>query len=356
MEIELQAAIGPAYMATVGWAAPEVERSSARLRDLSAAKGDGPRLFQAMWSLWTVDFLRGRLGPALEVASQVLAMAQAAGDPLIRTAGHHAVGYTHFYRGEYEQALHHADEGLALFDLEREKQLASMFQFSSSSAMRCFRTEALQVLGRADAAAESLRQWRALLDDLGHAPSRAYALTQQCFFFHVQGDFEKVHQLATESRAVSMAEGFALWVPITDTFLAWAEAKQGRNANEAVNKITIAKEQIDRSLTRITEVELTTMLAETLLLANRPQEISQVVTPILEVTRRGMLGHYVPELFRLQGEGAKAMGDWKRAVALYRTAIEAASHMGAKELERRAAVALERSGTVETNAGDNDAS
>ncbi len=254
MEIDLQAAIGPAYMATVGWAAPEVERSSARLRDLAATKGDGPKLFQAMWSLWTVDFLPGRLGPALDVARQVLSMAQAAGDPLLRVAGHHAVGYTHFYRGEYEEALRHADEGLGLFDLEQERKLTSIFQFSSSAAMWCYRTEALQVLGCPTEAAESLRQWRELLDRLRHAPSNAYSLSQQCCFFHVQGDFERVHRLATEARAVSLSEGFALWVPIADTFLAWAGATQGMNPNAAVEKIKVAKELIDRSLTHITEV------------------------------------------------------------------------------------------------------
>jgi class 3 adenylate cyclase/tetratricopeptide (TPR) repeat protein len=356
MEIELQAAIGPAYMATIGWAAPEVERSCARLRDLSAAQGNGPMLFQAMWSLWTVDFLRGRLGPALEVASQVLNMAEAVGDPMVRTAGHHAVGYTHFYRGEYPEALHHARAGLALFDLDRERRLAAIFQFSSSAAIRCFLTEALQVLGRADEAAESLRQWRSLLDDLGHAPSRAFSLAQQCFFFHVQDDFEQVQRLAGDLRAVSLSEGFALWVPIADTFVAWAGARQGRNASSAVETITTAKQQIDRSLTHITEVELTSMLAETLLLANRPQDVFQVVTPVMETARRGVLGHYVPELFRLQGEAAEAMGDWKRAVALYRAAIERASQMGATRLERRAVAALERASLIETSAGEKDAS
>lgn len=340
-EIELQAALGPAYMATRGWAAPEAESSSARLRDLAAAKGDGPRLFQAMWSLWTVDFLRGRLGPALRVAQQVLDMADAVGDPMLRTAGHHAVGYTHFYRGEYEPALRHAEAGLALFDLQRELTLAAVFQFSSSAAMRCFRTEALQVLGRKQEAEQSLREWRALLELLRHAPSRAYSLTQQCFYFHGHGDHETVRQLAQQSHAISLAEGFELWLPITETFLAWADAKQGRNTGDAVERITAAKQRIDRSLTHITEVELIAMHAETLLLVGRPEEVEGVVAPALEMATENSLGHYTPELFRLQGEAVRIQGDWNRAVALYRAAVEAARQSGAKELEARALQALE---------------
>jgi tetratricopeptide (TPR) repeat protein len=356
MEMELQGAIGPAYMATMGWAAPEVEHASVRLRDLSATKQDRPRQLQAMWGLWTVDFLRGRLKHALEVASEVLTMAEYVRDPLFQTVGHQAVGYTHFYRGEYEQALHHAAEGLALFDLDRERQLISIFQLSMSSAMRCFQTKSLQVLGRTEEAADSFRRWEELLDKLRHAPSRAYALTMQCYYFHGQDDFERVHQLATEAHALSLQEGFALWLPITDTFLAWAEARQGRSATEAVEKIKLAKVEIDRSLTHLTDVELTATLAETLLLANRPQEVFQVTEPVLELAKHGALGHYLPELFRLQGEAAKAQGDWKRAVALYRTAIASASEMHSKVLEGRAIAALERSVSSEAAAREKDAS
>lgn len=343
VEIELQAAIGPAYMATVGWAAPEVERSSARLRELAASREDGPRLFQAMWSLWTVDFLRGRLAPALDVARQVLGMAESVGDPLLRVTGHHAVGYTHFYRGEYQEALRHANDGLALFDLDRERQLASVFQFSSSCAMWCYRAEALQVLGLVEEAAESVLNVRRLVDDLRHAPSRAYSLGMQCFFFHAKDDVENVHRLATETRSLALAEGFALWVAVADIFLAWAAARQGRSAFSAVEDIKLAKARYDETLTHVTELELTSVLAETLLLANRPEEVTPAVDAALRVARSGAVGHYEPELFRWQGEAAKAMGDRGRAIGFYQAAIESARRTGAKALELRAASALERS-------------
>ncbi|HXJ23951.1 MAG TPA: AAA family ATPase [Polyangia bacterium] len=343
-EIEFQAALGPAYMATRGWAAPEVQTSSARLRDLAAARGDGPRLFQAIWSLWTVEFLRARLGPALRVAQQVLNRANATGDPMLRTVGHHAVGYTHFYRGEYDAALRHAEEGLALFDLQRELALGAIFQFCSSVALLCFRTEALQVLGRPDEATRSLGEWRAMLALLRHAPSRAYSLTQQCFYFHGHGDHQTVRQLAEQAHAISLAEGYELWVPITETFLAWADAKQGRNAGDAaaaVERIKVAKQRIDSSLTHIIEVELVSMHAETLLLAGRPGEVDGVVVPALELAAQNSMGHYVPELFRLQGEAARAQGDWHRAAGLYHAAVEASRLVGARGLETRALQALQ---------------
>jgi class 3 adenylate cyclase/tetratricopeptide (TPR) repeat protein len=340
-QLELEAAIGPAYMATNGWASTEVAESSQRLRKLALDKGDGQRLFQAMWSLWTVEFLRGRLAPALDLAQQVLGMADVAGDPMLRVTGHHAVGYTHFYRGEYSEALRHAQAGLSLYDLDREKLIASIFQFSSSCALWCFQAEAQQVLGMAKEAAESIKSLRKVLSDLRHAPSNAYSLSMQCFYFHAQGNVDEVHRLATEARDLSGDEGFTLWVHVADIFLAWASARRGGDTIDAIKKIKQAKAAYDQTLTHITEIELTSMFAETLLLANRPHEVAPSVEAALRITRAGTIGHYEPELFRLQAEAARTTGNSDRAASLYRAAIDGARRVEAKMLELRSTAAMD---------------
>jgi class 3 adenylate cyclase/tetratricopeptide (TPR) repeat protein len=340
VEIELQAAIGPAYMATVGWAAPEVDISCRRLRELAAATGDGPRLYQAMWGLWTVDFLRGRLGPVLEIAQQVLEMAQAVGAPLLRVTGHHALGYTHFYRGEYQVALEHARAGLELFDLEQERAIATKFQLSSSCALLCFQAQAQQVLGLAEQANATFLRWRQLVDDLRHPPSRAYSLVQQCHFCFARGDAALVRELATEGRELSVVEGFALWVPIMDMFLAWSSVREGGDTAAAVELFKRAKVFVDGSGTHITELDFTSMLAEVLIAAERPQEVFAIAEAALAITRKGEVRHLEPELLRLQGEAARALGDPRRASAFYREAVESARAVGASALERRAESAL----------------
>jgi class 3 adenylate cyclase/tetratricopeptide (TPR) repeat protein len=342
VEIELQAAIGPAYMATVGWAAPEVERASARLRELAAAKGDGPRLFQAMWGLWTVYFLRGKLDPALEVGRQVLGMAEGAGDPLLRVAGHHALGYTHFYRGEYQEALGHAAAGLALFDFEREKQIASVFQFSSSCALWFFRAQSQHIIGDGPAAAESLLGAQELAEQLRHAPSRAYLLCQLCYYFHVLDDVDQVKAWAPEMRSLSIAEGFALWVPLADIFLAWANARQGGDAAAAAEKIQAALTLVHDSGTYLNEPDLASMYAETLLLAGKPERALAIADEALGITQLGCQRHCQPELLRFKALAEGAMGNSKKSIAFFREAIESAGAMGATLLELRSTLALAR--------------
>ena len=342
VEIELQAAIGPAYMATVGWAAREVETSSLRLRELAAAKGDGARVYQADWSFWTALFLRGDLKRGLEVARQVFEMAQAVGDPVLRVTGYHALGYTNFYRGEYQQALQHAHAGLELFDLDRERWITTNFQLSSSCALLCFLSQTQQVLGFVDQAMETFQRWQVLVDDLRHAPSRAFSLVQQCHFCFAKGDVAMVRELATEGRLLSLAEGFALWFPINEMFLAWSRARQGGNATLEVENFRRAKALVDGTGTHITELDFTSMYVELLLLANQPEKVFDVAEAALAITRPGAVVHMEPELLRLQGDAALALGDRRRAIASYKASLASAQATGAVVLERRAASALER--------------
>jgi class 3 adenylate cyclase/tetratricopeptide (TPR) repeat protein len=342
IEIELQAVVGPVYMATIGWSSPEVERASTRLRDLAAARGDGPKLLQAMWGLWTVHFLRGRLDAALGASREFLEIASQAGDPMLRVAGHHAVGYTHFYRGEYANALFHADEGLALFDLETERRIASVFQLSSSCAMWCFRAQSQQMIGLADKAAESLRSWEALVDELRHPPSRAMLLCQKCRYFHMLDDVERVEENARETRSLSVAEGFAMWVPIADMFLAWASVRRGESAVAAVDRIKRSQTVLHGNLTYLGELEFTSLLAQTLLLSGEPAEVFRVAEAALAITRPSRQDDYEPEVYRLQGEAANALGDRDRAIAFCREGIASARSRGAKALELRSAIALAR--------------
>ncbi len=342
-EMELQATIGPAYMATLGWAVSQVERSSERLRDLATACGDVARLYQATWSLWTVYFLRGQLDPALEVAHQVLAMAVKSGDPLLRVTGHHAVGFTHERRGEYAEAIRHADEGLALFDLERERRIVTQFVFSSTCAILWFRGQSQLATGQVKDGIESLSRAAELVDELRHAPSRCFLLSQQCWSL-ADEDIGKVQRLAQSMRSLAIVEGFALWVHYADIFLAWAAARQHGDAAAAVDKIRAAMAQMHKDRSHVQDNELATILAETLLLAGRPEEAFGALEETLAAARRGQQRHLEAELFRFQGEAAKDMGDLSRAMTFYRQAIDSARSVGARLLELRASLGLARIG------------
>jgi tetratricopeptide (TPR) repeat protein len=339
MEIELHAALSPAYMATLGWAAPEVEQSSARLRELAASRNDYPRLYQAMWGLWTVNFIRGELHAALEVARQAHEMAEASGDPMLRVTGHHAIGFTHFYRGEYEEAIRHSRVGLELFDLERERRIVATFQFSSSAALWCILAQAQLAQGRLEEATLSLQQLEKLDRDLGHTPSRAFMLNIYNGS-RLLGELEPIKAQVGALRSLCANEGFAFWVLVADILIAWIDARQGADPTLAAARMDVSRKLLHGGRAYIAEPEFASMHAEALLLAGRPQEAFDVAEEVLDVTLRGCQRHGESELYRVQGAAAQALNELERAATLYRRSIGSAREMGAHLLELRSAIAL----------------
>ena len=145
-------------------------------------------------------------------------------------------------------------------------------------------------------------------------------------------------------RSLAIVEGFGLWVHYADIFLAWAAARQGGDAAAAVEKIKAAMAHMHKDRSHVQDNELATILAETLLLAGRPEEAFGALEEALVAARAGNARHVEAELFRFQGEAAKAMGDVSRAATFYRQAIESARSVGARLLELRASLSLARVG------------
>lgn len=207
--------------------------------------------------------------------------------------------------------------------------------------MWCFRAQAQQMLGCGQEAAESFRRAQKLDEELRHAPSRAY-LVCLCYYFRLLSDIPQINIWAPSARALSVAEGFTFWVLVADIILAWTSAQQGVDAVAASRKIEASLKIIHDGGTHLVEPEYASMYAETLLLAHRPEEVVRIAEDALAVARIGSQRHFEPELFRLQGEAARAIGDDARAMAFYRQGVECARSMGARLLELRSAMALVR--------------
>ena len=71
-ELTLQIALGPALMATKGYAAPEVEKAYTRARELCQQVGETPQLFPVLWGLWAFYLVRAELQTARELGEQLL--------------------------------------------------------------------------------------------------------------------------------------------------------------------------------------------------------------------------------------------------------------------------------------------
>jgi predicted ATPase len=359
-ELEIQSGLSPAYMAIKGWASLEVERSCRRGRELGELCGNFRATYGFLWGLWTNLFLRGQLQQALDAGRQVLKLAETVTIPdseepsrkaaaNLRVMAHHAVGYSHFYRGEFQQALEHAEAGLTLqvvgkqreFNLEGERDIVRDFQFSSSAALRIIKGCSLWMLGFADKGPREVDAAITLTHQLKHYPSNAYALAASLLSHHYSLDLERTAEAAEQLLALAGQESFEIWSPFALMFHGWVLTESGREEEGiAETRRGIAQWQATGSF--LNQTIAMAMLARSLRRAGRLDEAITVLdAEIIEAFDRTEL-HFAPELHRLKGEILHDQGMPAASEASLKQAIDLARAQNARMLELRATVSLGR--------------
>ena len=122
-ELDLQTILGPALIATKGYAAPEVEQAYARARDLCQQVGEAPQLFPVLCGLRLFYQQRAEFRSARELEEQLFRLAQQVQDPALLVVSHQALGTSVFWLGELAPARVHLEQGSALYDPEQHRAL-----------------------------------------------------------------------------------------------------------------------------------------------------------------------------------------------------------------------------------------
>lgn len=341
-ELGVQMALMPASMAIYGWGAPEVERAALRARDLARALGDGEALFGASWGVWTLHFLRAEMGKAMEVAREVDAMAHAVGAPFLLTPADHAVGYSHFYRGEFREALARYEIGLPRYDPEVEEQIILTFQLSSMLDIMEYGAAAFWVLGREEEAARALDDALAFADRINHPPSLAYGLGAAGQTLAMQRDWARLEEIALRCKKLSAEEGFILWERVADQQLAVVRGMHHGDVKGAADEALQASANFLATGTRLTDVLYYPATAEILIAVGRAGDAVTLLDKGIAHAHKHLEQANLAELHRARGMAWRAMGEAKRAQEEFLKALQIAKKQGAKPFEAWAAAQLER--------------
>jgi predicted ATPase len=126
-ELVFAITLGPALMATKGFAAPEVEHTYARAWELCQQTGETPALFPVMLGLRRWYFVRVEMARVRELGTQLL-------------EAHRAEGTTLFLLGELAPALAHPERAIAFYEAQRHQAHAPATAWTwASRAWRMWR-------------------------------------------------------------------------------------------------------------------------------------------------------------------------------------------------------------------------
>jgi predicted ATPase len=167
-ELDVQLALGPALMATKGFAAPDVEHVYTRARELCQQVGETPQLPRVLRGLWLFYSIRAEFEIARELGEQLLALAQRMQDPALRVEAHRALGETLLRLGELAQARTHLEHAIALYNPQHYHSHAFLYGQDPGVTSFSFAARVLWLLGYPDQACKRNHEALTLAQKLAH--------------------------------------------------------------------------------------------------------------------------------------------------------------------------------------------
>jgi predicted ATPase len=375
-ELTLHVALGNLLQATRGYGAPEVEGIYARARELCRQVGDPPQLLPVLRGLLMFYLVRGQLHTARELGEQSLSLAQRLHDSASLVWSHGHLGMTLFYSGEFVPSREHLEHGVALYDPQQYRALASLSGRADSGVVSlCYATWCLGMLGYLDQAMQRSHEALTLAHALAHPLSLALAIAFAALLHQLRRERPAAQERTEECLALAREQGFASFSARATMLLGWVRAAQGQGT-EGIAQICQGVAALRATRQENEWSYHLALLAEAYGKVGRVEAGLSTVAEALAVADETGARFYEAELYRLKGEltlqqfsgareqwsehsrvghahpagpiaevetvgGAHPPGE-EEAEACFLSAIDIAHTQHAKTLELRAATSLAR--------------
>lgn len=344
-ELVLRTTLGPALIATRGYAASEVVDAYTRARELCQELGETPQLFPVLFGLWLAHLVRAELETARELGEQLLNLAEHAKDRALLLEAHRALGATLCYLGNFVASQERLEHGIALYDSQQHHS-RTFFHYLADARMTCLSYSAavLWFLGYPDQALRRIHEVLALAKAVDHPFSKSVALYFAGMVHQCRREVGAAQEQAEAVKAISTEQGFTLWASAGAIGEGWALTEQG------MEDTGIAQMQQGLTDWRTTGAEILrpyflALLAESYVKVEKLDEGLSVLTDALEAVEKRGDRFFEAELYRIKGELLLLRSEAEAKVDVevcFRRAIEIAQRQCAKSLELRAAVSLSR--------------
>ena len=340
-ELILQTTLGPALIATRGYAAPDVAQTYARARDLCRRMGDTPQLFVALRGLQTFYAVRAELQIAAELAEELLLLAQRQHDPTLLGFAHLSLGSTLFHSGAFVQARVHLEQGMGLNVPPSEHAPAFLYSHGAGVVCLSWAALALWLLGYPDQALQRSHEALTLARQLAQPFSLAFALDWAAWLHHLRREPQATQDQAEAAMALCTEQGFAQLLAFGQLLRGWAltARQQGEDGITHIHQGLTAYLATGAAVGR---PQYLALLAEAHGQVRQAEAGLAMLTEALTVARQTGERSYKAEIHRLTGQLLliRSRAHHREAETCFRRAFTVARHQQAKSLELRAAMSL----------------
>ncbi|MFQ5595764.1 MAG: hypothetical protein ACE5HA_16585, partial [Anaerolineae bacterium] len=338
-ELEFQITLGPALIASRGYAAPEVERTYARARELCRQVGETPGIIPVLQGLLAFYRVRADFQTARELAEQLLNLAQTPEYSAFLVDAHQEMGVTLFQVGELGPSRAHLEQAIALYDPQQPRSAALVPGHVPAVLCLSHLAWALWLLGYPDQALETCQEALKLAEELSHPFSIVFALNFAAVLHHLRQETQMAREQSEAVVALSTEQGFPFWIAGATVLQGWALALEGE-IEQGIAQMRQGLAAWQATGAEIGVPHYLALLAEAYGQAGQAEEGLTVLAEALASVDNTGQQCWEAELYRLKGELLQQNGADADAEACFRQAIEVARRQEAKSWELRATVSL----------------
>jgi predicted ATPase len=342
-ELELLGPLGTAYIASRGYAAPEVGPVFRRAHALCERVGQTPQLFAMMWGNFAFHIVRGDFRVCTELADEAMAFGERLNDPGILMEALFLKALTRLYRGDFAGARDCCARALAEFDdRERTAYWAGLVGENAGVTHRCYLALALWHLGFPDKALQLNDEMLELARAINQPFSLEYALHHTAWLYQHCRLGIPTQAAGDEQVRIATEQGFLFWHATGTLYVAGGLLLQGQ-LEQGLRLLQKGLEAYRGTGAELALPYYLSMLADGCTRTGRFAEAREALNEALTLVEKNDDRFQEAELYRLKGELLLTeLDDQNAAEECFRLAVEIAHRQQSKAWKLRATTSLAR--------------
>ncbi|MEM7251705.1 MAG: protein kinase [Pseudomonadota bacterium] len=335
LELELLADLGPALIATKGYASADVEETYERALVLCGEVGDRNQRVRALLGQGLYRTLRADYDRGWDVSEQAFAIATEAKNTVFVVDSQVALATNALFLGQFAESLRLYEAAYAEWrNTDRQTQEQALkFATDSGVVCRSYGARALWFLGHPDRALAEAKSGLELARELNHSLSIAQSWCLVANIHQVRGEVQETLETSAHVAAYAADRGYPYWVALAEIIHGWALAHSG-NPDEGAKKIRTYLGAYTATGAQLGRTWFLAMLADAERVRENFVEGLAAIDEGLEVATRTGESYYAAELHRLHAELLWAMDNQAGDDAIA-TAYDLARGQEAKSMELR---------------------
>jgi predicted ATPase len=333
-----------------------VEQVYADGKDLFRSSKPSAERFNWLYLLGLLHMFRGKIRPALEIADQVVDLAEGLKDSRLIMEAHRAKGSTLLEMGRCSEALERVDRASQLYSVNPNSQTLISGR-DCKVLSECSAGKALWALGFPDAAMRRMQVGLEFARQLSHPQSLAYATHFSAQLHQLRGEPRLAQERAKEGIRVAEEYYLELWVAFGRIALGWADAELG-DVQQGIEQMQLGLTAYEATETKIFYPTFLCSLADQLNKAQRIEEGLAVIAQALTCAEQTEEGYALAELHRIKGEllmnssglpgagkltaDSSTISTLSEARVCFNDALTIAKQQGTKSWQLRAALSMYR--------------